>query len=159
MYPLPKSWNSPYHSGVLFILRNFLFICVTHYTCQVVLLCQAYFNANNASHSHIHFPRKQPLRARWSGSLGCTAGVELILGFSSSHWCLVQWEESKLVPDSKFSLLRSQNVRLGQKPSFGLMFFPSKCVRCQIARAAATVTLLRFLKWHFKDHSKVPLYG
>lgn len=135
MHPLPKSWNSPCHSGVLFILRNFLFICMTSYTCQVVLLCRAYFNANNASHSHIHFPRKQPLRARWSGSLGCTAGVELILGFSSSHWCLVQWEESKLVPDSKFSLLHSQNVRLG-KPSFGLMFFPQQM--CKVSNRCSS---------------------
>lgn len=43
------------------------------------------------------------------GSLGYAAGVELILGFTSSHWHLVLWEGSKLVPNSKFSLLHSQN--------------------------------------------------
>lgn len=37
------------------------------------------------------------------------AGVELMLGFNSSHWHLVQQGASKLVADSKFSLLHSQN--------------------------------------------------
>lgn len=37
------------------------------------------------------------------------AGVELMLGFNSSHWHLVQQGVSKLVADSKFSLLHSQN--------------------------------------------------
>lgn len=57
-HPPPQSWNTRCHSGMLFILRNFLFIWMPSYTCQVVLLFQAYFNENIANYSHVHFPKK-----------------------------------------------------------------------------------------------------
>ena len=146
MPPFPKSRNRRCHSDVLFILRNFLFIWVPSYTCQILMLLQAYFNEDNAYYSHTHFPKTPPPRACWSRSLGCAAGVGLLLGFPSSHWCLVQQEDSELLPDSKFSLLHSQNgVSQAEAQPWADVFFTSKFVRCQIGGAAAIATLLNFL--------------
>lgn len=75
----------------------------------------------------------------------CAAGVESILGFYSVHWHLVQWEGSKLLSDSKFSLLCSQNGASLAEYTIS----PGKFIRCQIGGAAATVTL-HFLKMTFQ---------
>lgn len=126
MPPLPKSRNRHCHSDVLSMLRNFLFIWMPSYTSQILMLLQAYFNEDNANYSHIHFPRKPPPRACWSRSLGCAAGVGLLLGFRSSHWCLVQQDERELVHDSKFSLVHSPNgVSQAEAQPWAHVFFPA----------------------------------
>lgn len=76
--------------GVFFFsFRNFLFIGMPSYTCQVVLLFQAFLNENLANYLLRSFSQETVAESLDQAAFACVAGVELILGLNSSHWHLV----------------------------------------------------------------------
>lgn len=153
MCPLPKSWNKHCHSGVLFILRNFLFIWVPGNTCQVVLLFQAYFNENIANYSHVPFPKQQPPRACSLSKLGCAAGAELILWFNSSTGILCSEKGVSLCLTLNLASPLSECCVSCEAQLWADVFFPGKFIRCHVGGGAAPVSLLQFLN----DISKITL--
>lgn len=72
-----------------FPFRNFLFIWMPSYTCQVVLLFQAFFIENLANYLLHLFSQETVTESLDQAAFACVAGVELILGLNSSHWHLI----------------------------------------------------------------------
>lgn len=92
------------------------------------------------------FPRNSHGEHADQAALGCAAHVELILGFNSSHWHLVQREGSRLTPGTKFSLLHSQTgLSCAEAQLWTDVFFPANLQGAELVELLAlSVTLLGF---------------
>lgn len=107
----------------------------------VVLLFPAYLQENIANYSCVQFPEEQPRERADQAALVCAVPEELILGFNSLYWHLVQRKGSVLVSNSKFNLYAHRMACLVQKLNFGLMafFFLANLQGVKLGRTAATI--------------------